>query len=112
MESEMSGKGSAPRPYSVSANEFDDAWERTFGKKTQPTQGETAMKNIPTNHMRVNNGVLQQLWTTEEDVAWLLGRYAMDDVDPVVFIDEPNHTMGEWLATAPHEWRNVKVMTS
>lgn len=103
----MSGKGSSPRPFSVSNDKFDDSWERTFGK-----QRETKMKNIPTNHMRVNNGVLQQLWTKDEDVAWLVGRYAMDDVDPVVFIEEAGHTMGEWLATAPHEWRDVKVMTS
>jgi len=29
----MSGKGSRPRPYSVSLTEFDNSFERIFGKK-------------------------------------------------------------------------------
>ena len=29
----MSGKGSAPRPFSVSKEEFDDRFEAIFGKK-------------------------------------------------------------------------------
>jgi hypothetical protein len=29
----MSGKGSAPRPYSVSQEEFANSFERIFGKK-------------------------------------------------------------------------------
>jgi hypothetical protein len=29
----MSGKGSTPRPYSVSHDDFADSWERIFGKK-------------------------------------------------------------------------------
>ncbi len=28
----MSGKGSAPRPYSVKQEEFDAAWDRIFSK--------------------------------------------------------------------------------
>lgn len=27
------GKGSRPRPYSVSSQEFDEAWDRIFGDK-------------------------------------------------------------------------------
>jgi len=30
----MSGKGSKPRPLSVPRKQFDDNWERIFGKKT------------------------------------------------------------------------------
>jgi hypothetical protein len=31
------GKGSKPRPYSVSQKEFDDRWEMAFGKKKKDT---------------------------------------------------------------------------
>jgi hypothetical protein len=34
----MSGKGSKPRPKSVSAADFDKAWADTFGKK-RPSHG-------------------------------------------------------------------------
>lgn len=36
----MSGKGSAPRPYSVKQEEFDAAWDRIF-KKHKESMGET-----------------------------------------------------------------------
>ena len=36
----MSGKGSAPRPYSVSADEFAQSWERIF-RKDKEGQGES-----------------------------------------------------------------------
>ena len=29
------GKGSKPRPLSVSRNQFDDNWDRIFGKKKE-----------------------------------------------------------------------------
>jgi hypothetical protein len=35
---QMSGKGSKPRPLSVPRKQFDDNWERIFGKKKQPKQ--------------------------------------------------------------------------
>ncbi len=31
----MSGKGSKPRPLSVSTEEFDNNWDRIFGKKVE-----------------------------------------------------------------------------
>jgi len=33
----MSGKGSKPRPLSIPRKQFDDNWERIFGKK-QPKE--------------------------------------------------------------------------
>lgn len=33
----MSGKGSAPRPYSVDRETFAANWERVFGKGARPT---------------------------------------------------------------------------
>ena len=36
------GKGSAPRPYSVSLNEFDNRWDVIFGKKTKSDPTESA----------------------------------------------------------------------
>ena len=35
----MSGKGSKPRPLSVSRKQFDDNWERIFGKKPKEKLG-------------------------------------------------------------------------
>jgi hypothetical protein len=32
------GKGSKPRPMSIPRKQFDDNWERIFGKKNQPKQ--------------------------------------------------------------------------
>ena len=32
------GKGSKPRPYSVSQEEFDSRWENIFGKKKKDQQ--------------------------------------------------------------------------
>lgn len=32
----MSGKGSAPRPFSVDDETFTDNWHRTFGPKPEP----------------------------------------------------------------------------
>lgn len=34
----MSGKGSAPRPYSVDDETYSDNWERTFGPKPEPQE--------------------------------------------------------------------------
>lgn len=34
----MSGKGSKPRPLSVPRKQFDDNWERIFGKKKEKKQ--------------------------------------------------------------------------
>lgn len=31
----MNGKGDSPRPLSVKKQEFDDSWDRIFGKKEQ-----------------------------------------------------------------------------
>lgn len=31
----MSGKGSAPRPYSVDKNTYDDNWEKVFSRKSR-----------------------------------------------------------------------------
>lgn len=34
----MNGKGSRPRPFSVSGEEYASNWERTFGKKDESSQ--------------------------------------------------------------------------
>ena len=34
----MSGKGSKPRPYSVSKAQFDESWDRIFRKPVTPKQ--------------------------------------------------------------------------
>jgi hypothetical protein len=36
----MSGKGSAPRPFSVPDEEYADNWERTFRKPAEPQEEE------------------------------------------------------------------------
>jgi hypothetical protein len=44
----MSGKGSAPRPFSVSKEEFDDRFEAIFGKKKK-TEAEKFDESIVKN---------------------------------------------------------------
>ena len=44
----MSGKGSAPRPFSVSKEEFDDRFEALFGKKKK-TEAEKFDESIVKN---------------------------------------------------------------
>ena len=34
-------KGSKPRPYSITQNEFADNWDRIFSKKNEKTSSET-----------------------------------------------------------------------
>ncbi len=41
------GKGSKPRPYSVSQDEFGSNWDRIFGKKNENQDNETSEANQP-----------------------------------------------------------------
>ena len=41
------GKGSKPRPYSVSQEEFDNRWETIFGKKKKEEQPEEVVEKQP-----------------------------------------------------------------
>ncbi|CAB5207154.1 hypothetical protein UFOVP180_35 [uncultured Caudovirales phage] len=34
------GKGSTPRPIDIPTKQYEDNWERTFGKKQQPKKEE------------------------------------------------------------------------
>lgn len=40
----MSGKGSVPRPFSVSADEFEANWSRIFGKKEGQGESQPEVK--------------------------------------------------------------------
>lgn len=40
------GKGSAPRPFSVSSEEYDKRWETIFGKKEKRPLPQTLLDNI------------------------------------------------------------------
>lgn len=40
------GKGSKPRPFSVSQEEFDNRWEAIFGKKDQSAEDDSADNKI------------------------------------------------------------------
>ena len=40
------GKGSKPRPYSVSQQEFDNRWEAIFGKKDKLVADESTDEEI------------------------------------------------------------------
>lgn len=48
-KNEMNGKGSRPRPFSVSGETFASNWERTFGKKDEssPKQEQPAGATQP-----------------------------------------------------------------
>lgn len=66
---------------------------------------------IATNHLRIKNGVLQQLWVFETRDAHLLECHDLTSPDAEIFRDEPNHTCGEWLEkSCTHEWRNVTTV--
>jgi hypothetical protein len=43
------GKGSKPRPFSVSQEEFDNRWEAIFSKKDKPADEQSADEEI-TDH--------------------------------------------------------------
>ncbi len=45
------GKGSKPRPYSVSQEEFDNRWEAIFGKKNKSTDEQSVDDEI-TDHSK------------------------------------------------------------
>ena len=45
------GKGSRPRPYSVSQEEFDNRWEAIFGKKDKSAEEKPADEEI-TDHSK------------------------------------------------------------
>lgn len=39
------GKGSAPRPYSVSPEQFANSWEQTFGKKDRRVEEDAKLED-------------------------------------------------------------------
>ena len=41
----MSGKGSKPRPFSVTPEEFDNNWDRIFSKKDEKKSSEADQAN-------------------------------------------------------------------
>lgn len=41
----MSGKGSKPRPFSVSQDKFAENWDRIFGKPKKDKNTDTAKKS-------------------------------------------------------------------
>jgi hypothetical protein len=41
----MSGKGSAPRPYSVTAEQFASSWDLIFGKKEGQGESQPEVKD-------------------------------------------------------------------
>ncbi len=65
---------------------------------------------IPTNHLRLADGTLQQLFVYDADDAWLLSLHSLTDVDEEVFKEQPHHMVEEWLEQeVDHEWRAVPV---
>lgn len=44
------GKGSRPRPFSVSQEEFDNRWENIFGKKNKSEETENSSDKEITDH--------------------------------------------------------------
>ena len=44
------GKGSRPRPFSVSQEEFDNRWENIFGKKNKSEEKENSSDDKITDH--------------------------------------------------------------
>ena len=44
----MAGKGSKPRPLSIPRKQFDDNWDRIFGKKKSERDKEQNNRTVPT----------------------------------------------------------------
>lgn len=67
------GKGSRPRPYSVSQKEFDDRWELAFGKKTKDT--------LPEYELNKSTGEVEKVYP--EDIPVLEGEeiWAQEAID-------------------------------
>jgi hypothetical protein len=49
----MSGKGSAPRPYSVTAEQFADAWDAIFKKKEGQGESQPEVKDDEPEILRI-----------------------------------------------------------
>jgi hypothetical protein len=68
------GKGSRPRPYSVSKEEFDNRWELAFGKKKKDTLPEYELNKSTGEVQRVedNTGTdkneYQDILSTEDAI--------------------------------------------
>ena len=54
------GKGSKPRPYSVSQKEFDDRWELAFGKKKKDT--------LPEYELNKSTGEVEKVYLNDISV--------------------------------------------
>ncbi len=67
------GKGSKPRPYSVSQKEFDDRWEMAFGKKKKDT--------LPEYELNKSTGEVEKVYP--EDIPVLEGEemWAQEAID-------------------------------
>lgn len=53
----MSGKGSAPRPFSVSQEEFANNFDRIFAKKSETSAAEDGDIDLAKELEEVDNGV-------------------------------------------------------
>ncbi len=67
------GKGSKPRPYSVSQKEFDDRWEMAFGKKKKDS--------LPEYELNKSTGEVEKVYP--EDIPVLEGEetWAQEAID-------------------------------
>ena len=68
------GKGSKPRPFSVSQKEFDDRWELAFGKKKPAI-------NLPEFELNKSTGEVEKVY--EQDIPVLEGEemWAQEVID-------------------------------
>jgi len=48
------GKGSKPRPYSVSQEEYDNRWEAIFGRDKQKENTDNLQKQLSDENERMN----------------------------------------------------------
>jgi hypothetical protein len=50
------GKGSSPRPFSVSKEEFDNSWENIFKKKDKRNEDGEKLMGKPFNENKYDSG--------------------------------------------------------
>lgn len=78
------GKGSAPRPFSVSNDEYSARWDAIFARDKEHIGDDSAQK--------------QNLYVTPQPVAWL-SRHAV--TGELAFDDPDNPESGGWSASFP-----------
>lgn len=71
----MSGKGSKPRPYSVSKTQFDENWDKIFRKESPQMLHEVNYDNMWQHSCTVEMGIM---WIGKDETCNYCGAWEED----------------------------------